>query len=335
MIEILTGSGLNTIQDLGRTGMMNLGISHGGAMDRQALAHGNILLGNVPDAAGIEIAFFPFRLRFHASTSFALTGARTDARLDGIALPADWAMTARARQTLVIGTPECGARAYICFGGGLDVPVMFGSRSTDLKGGFGGFQGRALQRGDRLECLPTDAATTLPPYGLGLAQHTALPLREESLQVRVLPAAEYAAFTAGAQHCFITQDWTVSARANRAGYQFDGTAPLALSRPLNLFSHGIVPGTVQVPPTGMPIVQMADANTCGGYPKIATVIAPDLRLLAQAGVGATVRFVIITHAEAIIALREDARMLAGLVRDISALRSTLAAGPYPVSRKPS
>lgn len=335
MIEILTGSALNTIQDLGRTGMMNLGISHGGAMDRQALAHGNILLGNAPDAAGVEIAFFPFRLRFHATTSFALMGARTDARLDGMALPPDWAMTARAGQTLVIGTPACGARAYICFGGGLDVPVMLGSRSTDLKGGFGGFQGRALQRGDRLDCLGADAATTLPPHGFGLVQCAPLPLWEKSLQVRVLPAAEYAAFTTGAQHRFVTQDWTVSARANRAGYQFEGAAPLGLTRPLNLFSHGIVPGTVQVPPAGMPIVQMADANTCGGYPKIATVIAPDLRLLAQAGVGATVRFVTITHTEAVTALREDARMLAEFARNVGALRGTLAPRPSPVSRKPS
>ncbi len=335
MIEILTGSALNTVQDLGRTGFMNLGISHGGAMDRLAMAHGNILLGNPPDAAGIEVAFFPFRLRFHAPTSFALTGARTTARLDDLALPPDWAMTAQAGQTLSLGTPTCGARAYVSFAGGLDVPIKLGSRSTDLKGGFGGFQGRALQRGDRLDCLPADGAPPLPPHGFGLARRTILPAREDALHIRVLPAAEYASFTTGAQHRFVTQDWQVSARANRAGYQFDGTAPLALSRPLNLFSHGIVPGTVQVPPAGMPIVQMADANTCGGYPKIATVIAPDLRLLAQAPVGTTVRFVAVTHAEAVAAVRDDARALADLSRSIGALRGTLAIRPHPVSTRPS
>lgn len=304
MIEILANSALNTIQDQGRPRAMTLGVARGGAMDMLALACGNMLLGNEPDAAGIEIAFFPFRLRFLDDRAFAVTGARGPVRLDGVDLPPDWAMIARAGQTLHCDAPTEGCRTYVTIAGGIDVPLVLGARSTDLKGGFGGLEGRALQKGDRLPCgMP--ATPGIPPHGYGLAVRCPMP-DADATRVRVLPAAEYDDFTAEARHAFFQTAWRLTPSANRTGYRLEGT-PLAQQRPLNLFSHGIVPGTVQVPPAGQPIVQMADANTCGGYPKIATIIESDLRLLAQTRVNGRIRFVETTRADAIAALRTEAR----------------------------
>lgn len=321
MIEILTGSSLNTVQDFGRRHAMAMGVAQGGAMDRLALSHGNLLLGNPVDAAGIEIVFFPFRVRFHVETSFAVTGADCPVTLDDLQLPRDWAITARPGQTLTIRAPRQGARAYLTVRGGLDVPAVLGARSTDLKGGFGGLEGRALQKGDRLACM-TATSIRLPAAGYGLSRACPLP-PAEGTQVRVLPAAEHEVFTPESLKIFQTAAWTLTPSANRMGYRLEGQDRLALTRKLSLFSHGILPGTVQVPPAGQPIIQMMDANTCGGYPKIATVIEPDLRLLSQTTVGARVHFREITRDDAVQAIREDASELRALAAEISKLRTQL------------
>ncbi|GEM16808.1 5-oxoprolinase subunit C family protein [Gluconobacter oxydans] len=321
MIEILTGSSLNTIQDFGRRHAMAMGVAQGGAMDRLALGYGNLLLDNPLDAAGIEIVFFPFRVRFHAETSFAVTGADCRVTLDDLMLPRDWAITGRSGQTLTISAPRQGARAYLTVRGGLDVPAVLGARSTDLKGGFGGLEGRALQKGDRLTCAPA-ANICLPAAGYGLSRPCPLP-SAEGTQVRVLPAAEHDIFTPESLKTFQTAAWTLTPSANRMGYRLEGQETLMLTRKLNLFSHGILPGTVQVPPAGQPIIQMMDANTCGGYPKIATVIEPDLRLLSQTVVGAPVHFREITRDDAVQAIRQDASDLQTLVAEISKLRTQL------------
>ena len=148
MIEILASPAFNTIQDLGRNGARRLGVSTSGAMDPVALAAGNALLGNDDGAAGIEIQTFPFRLRFAADATFALTGADHDATLAGATVPSWWCRRAKAGDILSIGAPRRGARVYVTFEGGIDVPRVLGSRSTHLRAGFGGMEGRALQAGD-------------------------------------------------------------------------------------------------------------------------------------------------------------------------------------------
>ncbi|MBO1358785.1 biotin-dependent carboxyltransferase family protein [Acetobacter sacchari] len=322
MIEVLTGSPLNTIQDLGRPRTMTLGVSRGGAMDSAALKLGNLLLGNDIDAAGIEVVFFPFKVRFHADQAFAVTGARGVARLDDEPLPPDWAAKARAGQILTLHAPANGARSYVTFAGGLDVPVVLGSRSTDMKGGFGGYQGRALEAGTRLAAFPSDAKD-MPSSGYGLAHPCDLP--ENVAEVRCLPAAEFDAFTDDSQALFFEQLWTVTRTANRLGYRLESETPLSLRSPLELLSHGIVPGTIQVPSAGMPIVQMADANTCGGYPKIANVIEPDLRLLAQTQTGRQIRFIRVELDEAVAAVRADAIRMHELGLALQSARATLLA----------
>ncbi|VVE78661.1 5-oxoprolinase subunit C family protein [Pandoraea sputorum] len=319
MIEILSNGALNLIQDAGRHGHLRLGVSRSGAMDALALAVGNALTGNHALAAAIEISLFPFRVRFHRDMSFAVTGADCVVRLDDKVLPPWWGCTARAGQTLVVEHPKRGCRAYLSLAGGVDVALVMGSRSTDLKGAFGGFEGRGLRRGDTVAVHET-ANRPIHRTGLG-AVPRALPslwqsLSEGVVTVRVLPAAEYRHFTEAARQAFVEQAYEITPDANRVGYRLRGPE-LALSAPLELLSHGIVPGTVQVPPSGQPIVQLAEANTCGGYPKIATVIETDLWKLAQAPVGCRVRFALVDVSEALEQLSER-------TREIEKFQQTLA-----------
>lgn len=302
----MTSSTLNLVQDIGRFGLLSQGVSRSGAMDPQALRVGNALLGNAEGAAGIEINVFPIRVRFAQATGFACTGADCPLSLDDTPTAGWTAQKAFAGQTLTIQRPRRGTRAYLCFTGGIDVEPVMASRATDLKGGFGGFSGRSLQRGDRLT-LGTPAGLPLV-FSVAPAERRALwqELATGSVKVRVLPGAEYQAFTTFARQQFIERSYVITADSNRVGYRLSGEA-LALTQPLELRSHGILPGTVQVPPAGQPIIQMAEANTCGGYPKIANVIEADLWRLAQAPIGTRVLFSLATRAEALTALQHSQR----------------------------
>lgn len=302
MLEVLTTGAPNTVQDGGRPGFLDAGVSHGGAMDRPALEIANALVGNGPEAAGMEIALFPFRARFLHEMRFAVTGAACPAWLDEVPLPPCWTALARAGQVLRLEPPSAGARAYLAVAGGVDVPKVLGSRATDLKGGFGGFLGRGLKRGDRLPV--GEAARTFRLVEFGVAPPWAGTAEERGTPVtlRVLPAAEHENFAAESRETFFEAEWTVSREADRQGMRLDGPA-LQLDAPLQLFSHGIVPGTVQVPADRRPIVQLADANTAGGYPKIATVIEADFWKLGQAGPGTKLRFRPVERREAVEAWR--------------------------------
>ena len=300
MIEILSPAGHATVQDAGRFGHRHVGIGSNGAMDGLALATGNLLLGNTLDAAAIETTGVPMRLRFLRDTAFALTGADCAATLAGRPLPVDWRDFARAGEELCLGHARRGVYACITFAGGIDVPVVLGSRATHLRGGFGGHQGRMLQPGDRFPLGASAAADVA--FGV-IAPEEALPLggaADAATVVRVLPAAEYEAFSAQAQHDLWTTPWKISAQSNRAGYRLNGPS-LALAEPIEMRSHGLVPGVIQGPAGGQPIIQLADAYTAGGYPKIGVVIEPDLWRIAQTPLGGSLRFRRCDHAEALAA----------------------------------
>ena len=315
MIEILSTGAVNSVQDLGRPGYLDVGVGWSGAMDAPALSAANLMIGNPPGAAGIEVSLFPFRLRFLRDAAFAVAGADCPVTLGERPLPAWWAETAQAGETLTLGLPRSGARAYLALAGGLDVPQVLGSRATDLKSGFGGLEGRGLNRGDRIAFF--DGRSMLPAGGIGInpaGLRDGAAAGESPITLRVLPSAEHASFTEVGLETFYATAWTVGNEANRMGYRLNGPE-LALSRKLELFSHGIMPGTVQVPPSGQPIIQLAEANTCGGYPKIANVIEADLWRLAQAPVGARLKFVRVDRQEAISAIIRQRQALA----DIAAL----------------
>ena len=318
MIEILSNAALATVQDLGRIGSLRFGVGTAGAMDDLALAAGNLLLGNAPGAAGIEIPVFPFRVRFVEDCAFALTGADCAAKLDAQPLLPWWSHRARAGQMLTLGPPQGKARAsraLLCLPGGVDVPEVLGSRSTQMRGAFGGHEGRALRQGDLLRAAdPQRACRT----GFGLVPPAlALPLGSGDLIVlRVLPAAEYFGFEAASRAAFWAGRWRITAQSDRYGYRLEGEA-LQAAAPMELRSHGIVPGVIQVPHSGQPIIQMRDAQPSGGYPKFGTVIEADLWRLGQAPIGSHVHFVETTWDAAVAALEEKDAWLARVGRMVA------------------
>ncbi|WP_019717037.1 biotin-dependent carboxyltransferase family protein, partial [Pseudomonas syringae] len=258
MIEVISATALATVQDLGRHGSLGYGVGTSGAMDTLSLRLGNLLLGNAEDAAGIEIPLFPFEVRFVEDCTFAITGAACSAKLDGERLPGNWVAHARKGQVLKLSYPTAGSRAYLCLAGGVDVPQVLGSRSTQLRGAFGGWQGRALQQGD---LIPAGAANQPRAGDFGLESAVAaLPLMLDGLPaIRVLPAAEFDCFSVEAQDTFFAGEWKITTQSNRYGYRMEGT-PLLAREALEIRSHGIVPGVIQVPHGGQPIVQMRDAQ---------------------------------------------------------------------------
>jgi len=324
MIEVLSSTALSTVQDLGRTGSLRWGVGTAGAMDPLALAAGNLLLGNEANAAAIEVPVFPFVARFAEDCAFALTGADCAARLDDQPLLPWWAHQARAGQVLTLAAPQPAAvwrasRAYLCLGGGVDVPEVLGSRSTQLRGAFGGHEGRALRQGDVLRAAAPGMDTC--PTGFGLVPPAlALPLQVDGVAaMRVLPAAEYLCYQEASRAAFWAGEWKITPQSDRYGYRLAGET-LTPIQPMELRSHGIVPGVIQVPSGGQPIIQMRDAQPSGGYPKFGTVIEADLWRLGQAPIGSRVRFIETTWDDAVAALGElqgwldEVRRLAGLHR---------------------
>ncbi|MBP7003037.1 biotin-dependent carboxyltransferase family protein [Amaricoccus sp.] len=326
MIEILSQSAFASVQDLGRFEAVRWGVGTAGAMDRLALVAGNLLLGNADDAAGVEAQVFPFEVRFEADLAFAVTGADCAATLDGVPL-LPWASArARAGQVLRLGLPQAGrwrgARAYLTVAGGIDVPMVLGSRSTQLRGAIGGLDGRMLRQGDRLtagEAPEAAAIAGVVPPGL------ALPLEADGLPaVRVLPASEYGAFTATSLESFWDEAWKITPQSDRYGFRLAGPG-LELARPLETRSHGIVPGVIQVPHSGQPIVQMCDAQPSGGYPKVGAVIEADLWRLGQMPIGTRFRFRRVDWADALAAREEVEAWLAEVRRVAALLRARRAA----------
>lgn len=300
MIEILSVTGPASVQDLGRFDQYRFGVGTSGAMDDVALRAGNIMLGNDENAAAVEIPMMPFRLRFDRNIAFALTGAAVEAEIAGRAIPPWWRSYARAGDILNIKAMSHGARSYLAVSGGIDVPMVMGSRSTQFRGEFGGLDGRPLQVGDILPCAASAAAIGelgIEPAGITLARPNAA--ADETI-VRVIVAGEYEAFDVTAQDLFWSSSWTITPQSNRYGYRLQGPA-VQPKASLEKRSHGIVPGVIQIPPNGQPIIQMRDAQTSGGYPKIATVIGADLWRVGQARLGGKLRFEQTAYTDALAA----------------------------------
>ena len=296
---ILRAGPLATVQDLGRSTWRDRGISRCGALDELALAWGNLLVGNAGDAAGLEFTLGAASLRLDADCCIAVTGTDADATLDGRPLRPWWRQRVHAGQTLKLAAPRERMRSYVAISGGIALPPSLGSRSTDLKAGFGGLDGRALRDGDR---LPLNPPAALPARAVGLRPP------DWDATLRVLPGPEHEAFAPSAREAFWSADWKVTPQSNRMGYRLAGPA-LLRERGDELPSHGVLPGVIQVPPSGQPIVLLADAQTTGGYPKIGVVIRADLWKLAQLRLGAALRFTPCTLADAQAALRVQRQRL--------------------------
>ncbi|AKJ69493.1 hypothetical protein PATSB16_38300 [Pandoraea thiooxydans] len=309
MIEILRAGVLSSVQDLGRHGFRHLGIGVAGALDPLAMLVGNRLLDNPVDAAVIEFTLGASAVRFTQDCRIALTGADCRAELDGQRVWSWWSFPVARGQTLTLRSPRQGMRTYLAIGGGIDVPMLLNSRSTHLSGGFGGWHGRALRDGDRLPLGVASAAleSRAAPYGV---QSPAGFPGLETTSIRVLNGPEYEDFTVASHKTFWDTDWQVTPNSNRMGYRLGGPElHRKKHRHHDLLSHGVVPGVVQVPPAGQPIILMADGQTTGGYPKIGVVIGADLWKLAQVRLGAAVRFIPVSRTDALQALQDTRRYL--------------------------
>ena len=283
MIEVLSPGALTTAQDLGRFGFGRLGVAPGGAADGLALRVANLVAGNVAGAAGLEITLLGPRLRFTAATRITLAGTDLAARLDGRPLALHAAIDVPAGGELAFAGGPLGTRAYLAVAGGIEVSPVLGSSSTDLRGGFGGVEGRALRAGDLLRCGTSAAG----PRELRQDGCTVLTARRALLRVTRGLHAER--FRGDALRKLTAEPYTVRSESDRMGVRLDGPA-LELERPGELLSEGVSAGAVQVPPAGTPIVLGVDHPATGGYPQIAHVIAADLPSLAQLRPRQSVRF---------------------------------------------
>lgn len=323
-LRVVTPGLQTTVQDLGRLGHQRDAVPVGGAMDRQALRVANILVGNPDGAAALEVSLIGPALLFEREQLVALAGGDIEATIDHEPVPIWHPIWVRRGATLRFGRVRTGCRAYIGIAGGIDVPAVFGSRSTYLRGGFGGVLGRALLAGDVLPVgVPPAAAESIAAplrsreerivvarWSIG---STLRPAYSDDAYVRVIAGAHAHLLTPAARETFLGGTFRVSSSSDRMGYRLEGKA-LALRQPVELLSEGVGFGTVQLPPGGAPIVLMADAQTTGGYPRLGEVASVDLPLMAQLKPGDRVRFRLVSleYAQAEYLAQEQDRTQARL-----------------------
>lgn len=300
-ISILQAGIQTTVQDLGRQGLRHLGVSQAGALDAKSLILANKLVGNQEHCAGLEIVVGPVQILFHRDSWFALCGANFAAELQGQVIAKAWRHFALAGDRLLLRGAHKEARAYFAIDGGIAVDPVLGACATDLQAGFGGFEGRALRKGD---LLPIGTPHRFS-RSVGVQQRIWTP------EIRAIPGPELMQFDAASRKKFWQQAWKVTSQSNRMGFRLSGES-LQRTHSVDLLSHAVVPGVVQVPANGQPIVLMADCQTTGGYPRIATVIEADLWKVAQTPIGQHFCFLEVDIATAIDAQNKWQRELARL-----------------------
>ncbi len=318
-IEVLHPGLLSTVQDLGRCGHAALGVGRSGALDADALRLANALLGNAATLAGLEITLQGPTLRFNARAGFALCGADFSARLDGHPVNAWSALQAQAGSVLELGHASSGCRGWLALTGGIDLPPVLGSRSTDLNAGLGPLP-RALRRGDVLP-LGAHASTPRAPSARWSLNPRPWFAVAEHEPLRLLQGRDHAGLDQASMAALCNSEFRVATASNRVGLRLDGPA-LRLTQTLECVSEGCVPGVVQLPSGGQPIVLLGEHPVSGGYPRIAQLAAVDLPRLAQARPGSALRFMLIDLDTATRALLARQHARADLE---SRIRSRLAA----------
>lgn len=306
MLNIIRAGLSTTLQDGGRTGWRQFGVSVSGVLDRPAMETANMLVGNAVNQPVLEITLGQFCAEFTRDGWFALTGAGCSAQLDDKPVWTGWRTAVKKGQRLTLKMPHRGMRSYLALDGGFAAVPMLGSCSTDVKAGFGGFNGERVNDGDS---LPLNAPQRQFARPAGVRQMLF------GNRVRALPGPEFHEFSAESREAFWRTGWQLNPQSNRMGYRLQGRA-LKRTETRDMLSHGLLPGVVQVPPNGQPIVLMADAQTTGGYPRIACVIEADLYHLAQIRLGEPIHFVHCTLEEALLAKREQQRALDQMARGL-------------------
>ena len=284
-ITVLNPGVLTTVQDKGRVGYQQFGVPAAGAVDPRSVAVANIILGNPEDEAVLECTMMGPQLRFDAANCIAITGGDLQPTLDGQPIKSYAAIPVAAGQTLRFKGPKTGCRAYIAFAGGLDVPLVMGSRSTYMKGKIGGVEGRKLQKGDVIGFRAPKAELNGMRHRFSSPDFVPFPV----YTLRVVMGPQDDAFTQAGIDTFLGETYTVTPEFDRMGCRLEG-AQIAHINTGDIISDGISFGAIQVPSSGKPIIMLADRQTTGGYTKIANVITVDFRILAQLKAGDKVRF---------------------------------------------
>jgi biotin-dependent carboxylase-like uncharacterized protein len=317
-IKVINPGLSTTVQDLGRPGYYHLGIPLSGAMDRLALISANLLVGNEETAAGLECVFLGPELEFTAPATVAVTGATLPPKVNGAARDPWTSFKVKAGDVLSFDRLQKGARAYVAISGGVDVPVVLGSRSTYPLGGLGGHKGRPLQAGDELPVGNGNGAGEGRTLGDALRRLPGSPAT-----LRVVPGLYWHRVTADSGEKFFADEWKVAPEADRIGYRFRGGHPLkfvpreqpfgAGSDPSNIVDACYPYGSVQIPGGTEPIVLHRDAVSGGGYFMIGTVISADMDLIGQLQPHTPTHFVSVDMEQAMSA-RHHAKALLDKVR---------------------
>lgn len=295
-----------TIQDKGRLGFQNSGFAPGGFIDRVASRMANVLVNNQDSEAVIEFCLAGPILRFDEEVNIAVCGGDFSIDIEGKNYPANKAVHVPAGKMVTIVTGECGTFGSIAIGGGLDIPEVMGSRSTNVRCGIGGFKGRALAAGDVIELRHPGFGRQNLSWRWVPARKLVAPSDKEITQVRVIPGPQEDMFTEAGIETFYNSSYVISNQSDRMGFRLKGPEVESYNG-CDILSDGIVNGSVQISGTGEPIVMMADRQTTGGYAKIASIINVDIPLFAQLRPGQKVRFTRCTVQEAQELLREADR----------------------------
>lgn len=289
MITLLNSGVYSSIQDNGRWGFQQYGMIVSGAMDRNALKIGNLLVGNEQDEAGIEITYGLTTIQFESDRLVAITGADASPLLNGKTAPMWRPFSVKAGDQLQFQGALSGVRSYVVCAGGFDIPIVLNSKSTYEKAKIGGYYGRPLKSGDTVALLPMNEWQ----HQLFSKLHERKQHLEWSVNfgdfcrfrkqntLHVIPTGQHYLFDEESISYFENAIFTVSNHADRMGCHLQSKKPLQLSNQRELLSEAIDFGTIQVPPSGMPMILLADRQTTGGYPKIGQVMSADFSVLAQ------------------------------------------------------
>lgn len=292
-MRVVKISSLASIQDLGRNNFRPFGVNESGAMDSWSLMLGNALLCNDLNTPAIEVFMGGIELFCDEPMTFCISGANYEAYLNDTPIYNHYRLRAKAGDTIKLIRAKSGMIAYICVYGGIKADYTLESFSTNLSAGFGGYKGRALKIGDE--------------FGINSKLHLAkigvLGIKDRK-KIRIIKNSEYELFSDEAKNALTSCEFNISSQSNRMGYRLQSYERLHTKEAVSIASHGVKAGTIQVPPSGEAIVLLKDAQTTGGYPKIASVIEADLGLFAQKRFNSKVQFELVSIEEALWAKKE-------------------------------
>ena len=300
-IKILDAGLLTTVQDLGRYGFQRYGVSASGVMDEYSAKIANKLVGNKVGEAVLETTLKGVQIEFLQNTAVAITGGNCDVTLNGTKIELWQSYLVNRGDILKMGICRSGLRNYLAFAGGIDVPIIMNSKSTNLKAKVGGFNGRKLMTGD---ILSVGVGSLEAP--LTLNKHY-IPTYSKDIKVGVILGQQDDYFTEAGIKTFLNETYTVTQESDRMGIRLSSVSGATIEHKngADIISDGITFGAIQVPGSGQPIVMMADRQTTGGYTKIGNVISSDLAKLAQATPGTKVKFVEYTLEQAVQAIKNN------------------------------